>query len=515
MKNCYAYLLFYVLVAYSLIANLQPTYQILDEGVEVGVRYYLTFYIIYIHYDPPFTYVYINYYEGKIRFNGTEYSSGEYTIYVTGRYPLEAVLDQRYKLLEWESPENIIIEDRFSPNTYAILLTPRGIVPTIVPTEIVSTIVMYITDNDVSSSQETTTYSGNLTKNSLQIVNKINNNPNVKFVPYESIKINNIVEVNEGKPYINKPIYNGKTQIFINNTILVNDLLIKREGTNIYKIKYLNYIFSEQFNELIDVRKTYSIVYPESNYGLGISDLFGKFSITTITTVKIKWSWYELSNNGYVYKEKIINLYGSNTTSLFISNLLIELVGVNHTQNDINLDFQLIWSDDLSPVLFKENVFSLNFIDLGKSLGNSDSSGRIKVTLNYESINNLEKISGYLKVKAQFKGNGTLYKSNEFLVKWVKLATLIKEKSLSNNKLKLKIKVVEFENFTGIKNALVLLFVDNKLVTYNVTDSNGETIFNVDIQENYKKIYIKVIPSYFKTILLPSQLSDLIIDVKI
>jgi len=34
MKNCYAYLLFYVLVAYSLIANLQPTYQILDPAVK-------------------------------------------------------------------------------------------------------------------------------------------------------------------------------------------------------------------------------------------------------------------------------------------------------------------------------------------------------------------------------------------------------------------------------------------------------------------------------------------------
>jgi hypothetical protein len=191
------------------------------------------------------------------------------------------------------------------------------------------------------------------------------------------------------------------------------------------------------------------------------------------------------------------------------------LLNVSHTQNEININFQLKWSDDLNNALFKENVFSLNFIELGKNLGNSDSTGKVNATLNYQEINNLDKIAGYVKVKIQFKGNGTLLNNYEFLVKWVKLATIVKEKILTNDQLKLKIKVVEFENFTEIKDALVKLFADNRLIAYNLTDERGETIFNVLIQENYRKIYIKLLSSYFNAILIPSDLSDITIDVKI
>lgn len=520
MKSNYSYFLFYLLLAYSLFSNIQLTYQNNEEYVEFGIKHYLVFQITYIHFSYPFIYIQHHLNEGKILFNGTEYSSGDQIKYKQGRYPLGAILDQKYKFLAWHSSENIIIENRFSPNTFALLLPPSySILPTITQIEVESTITMIVTDNSFPSLPVNNLgfpiYFGNLTKNSLQIVNKINNNPNIKFVPFESIKINNIIEVNETKPYTNNPTYNEKTEIFINNTIFVNDTLIKREGTNILKIKSLNYNYFENYNGLIDVRKTYSVVYPERNYGLGIADSFGSYIIASLSIVKIKWSWYELSNQGYVYKEKIKNLYGINITSLIISNLLLELLNVSHTQNEININFQLKWSDDLNNALFKENVFSLNFIELGKSIGNSDSTGKINATLNYQEINNLDKIAGYIKVKIQFKGNGTLLNNYEFLVKWIKLATIVKEKILTNDQLKLKIKVVEFENFTEIKNVLIMLFADNRLIAYNLTDERGETIFNVLIQENYRKIYIKLLPSYFNAILISSELSDITIDVKI
>lgn len=308
-----AYFLFCILIAYFLVGNIQQAYQN-EEYVENGIKHYLIFKIIYIHFSPPFIYIQNYFDKGKIIFNGIEYSSGEQIKYKQGRYPLGAILSQDYRFITWYSSENIIIENRFEPNTYALLLPPSyNILPAVSFVEIYSEITMIVTDNIIPSipniQPSFPIYFGNLTKNYLKIINKINENPNIKFVPYESIKINNYIEINESKPYTNNPTYNEETKIFINNTIIVNNTLIKREETKIFKINFLNYNFSEQYNKLIDVRKNYTIVYPEKNYGLGMSDYLGNSLIASITQVRIEWSWYELSSEGYVYREKIKNLY--------------------------------------------------------------------------------------------------------------------------------------------------------------------------------------------------------------
>jgi len=484
-----------------------------NEENKKRITHYLFFNVILIKFKENWIKVEKLSDKALIKFDGNLYQAGNEILYKKGIYDLEAIIQNGYYFLFWLSSENIIIENRFNKTTKAILseYNDKIILDIIDNYSTYSHITLVISDTFIIPFPITKPYIavGNITLNDLSIYNKVNDINNTKFIPFESIKVKVNIKVNENKPATSSRTYGEKTIVEVVNYIINNGTLIKRENLTIKNAEILSWNYNETYNKLIDINKTYTIIYPDSNYGLGINDIQGNHIILSYSYVRIKWSWYELVNNLYVYREVEKKLIGINSTIITVSSILLTHIRTIYSENNITAELQFLWSDDFKNVKYKQGVLSLNVRFKNLIISETNHEGKINITF-YNKAIYTPNIFDYLLIKPQFKNNGTIIYSYYSNLEIIKLATIIEEVIINNNYAYIKLRIVDFKYFNPVPNVLVKLYVNNETFE-EITNKEGLVIFSINLVQNIHKIYVKVYPIITDKLYIASELSDILI----
>ncbi len=452
--------------------------------------------------------------EAKIYFGGIPYEDSSEIPYRIGDYSLSAWFIDEFKFLLWYSSEDIIIENRFSINTRAILT--GGIeepLPTVTDLTIYSHITLVLLKGNlflIPYYNNNSIIFGNLNNSQIIIKNKINNEPNFRFLPFENIKIYLEIALNESKPNI-RNFVNASTYLSLINYIFNNNLLIKKENQSLKNITVISWEYTKEYEGLVDVEEIITHVYPDSDYELGFSNRTGQAFLASYTLANITWSWCEISYRGYECNTLSKILFEIRVISIYISSALATLEKVYDLGDEFLLKFRLLWVDDLELVLGKSRILAVHVYEMKKSLGESDNKGYINFTLTKEEIaEQFWGISGHLTFIPHYKGGALLEGSIKTFVRLTKLSTVI----LSNDFRELRIKIIKLSDFSSVRKATIELIIDGNLAQRTITDENGEALLYIN-RNTFERIEIRVKVEESDEILLNSEFSDIIVYSKI
>lgn len=431
--------------------------------------------------------------EAMIKFNGSLYKSGSQIEAPFGTFPIEAMIySNNLRFNSWESSEYVKVWNRTSPKTFVNITAGIVAVPTYIGAKIIYELSLILEKNDSSEA-----YNGTL-KVSLLLMNKINNEESEKFLPSEILKIKAGFALNVSIQGF------AKVSISVKNIVLLNNLIVKREGQSIKGLEYLSWNYNEERYAFGYIYIKIEHEYPDGNYDLGTLNKTYAGFISSIFNLNLTLSYFSYQKS---YEQLFYRYYGFNTTYIKIASVTSQQVIAKSDSEKVFLKLRLLWSDDLSPLINKEKLLSVNLRDFNLVIGENDKFGYMNFTLPRSYFEN-RLLFGKIRYVIQFKDNATIAESRILEIKWSKIATEVIISDLKKGSI--IIRILDLSNFNLVISANVTLFIDGQKVFSAITNSNGIAQLSFS-SFNYKEIRIKVEAISQDSILLSSELSDLVI----
>jgi hypothetical protein len=496
-------ILFLAMIIIILLANTAHKNSVLsDQDIPASSKHYLEFIVIAWIFDSNILKLkHVVNGEAGIYFDGKLYWNGDKIEYRTGKYNISAYLSSNYKFLFWSSSSDIVIENRILPNTKAILKS-SGLDLMIVEADRYSYIILVLGDARIPELY----FYGNITKNSISVKNKVNNEENQRFIPNENVIIEINSVINASRPYSLNP-YNSYTLMNFTNLLFSYPNLTLRYNLSLYYTFSLKWSFIKQFNGLVDINENITHQYPDSNYEIGISNRTGIGILASLSIANITWSWYEyVPGKGY-QNIKITRLYiGLNFMQILIDSLYLNVKNIYIKDKEYSIKLEIFWLRDAQKVSGKAGIICVFIEELSYSIGISDDLGNIEFTINKSMLDKLLiGLNGSIHIRPQFIGGGIIQESPKSEIKWYKLATIV----LGSNKSGISLKIVRLGDFQPVANATVILIVDDEITSIVNTDSKGKT--NLMTPAKYNKIVIEVYANNTRDLLIANELSNIII----
>ena len=495
--------LFLILIIILLLVNVAHKNSVLsDEDIPSKFKHYLEFIVIAWIFDSNMlTRKHVANGEAGIYFDGKLYWNGDKIEYKIGKYNISAYLSPKYKFLFWSSSSDILIENRFVQNTKAILRS-SGLDLTVVGVDKYSYIILVIGDARIPEFY----FYGNITKNSISVKNKVNNEKNQRFIPNENVIIEINSVINASRPYSYNP-YNSYTFMNFTNLLLSYPNLTIRYNLSLNYTYLLKWSFKKQYTGLVDINENITHEYPDDNYEIGITNKTGVGILASLSIANITWSWYEyIPGKGY-QNIKITRLYiGLNLIQILIDSLYLNVSRIYIKEKEYLIKLELLWLRDFQKVNGKAGIICVFIEELKNSLGNSDNQGNVEFSINKSLLEkHLIGLNSSIHIKPQFIGGGIIQESPMSEIKWYKLATIV----LGSNENGIFLKIVRLSDFEAVANATVVLIVDNKITRVVNTDAKGKTSLLIPTKHN--KIEIKVYANNTRDLLIANELSDIVI----